>query len=162
MRKNLYEKCYVGTVIYSNKCVKTAVRETVDAEINNIYMELYSGAKMADGKYRKTYVAGSVHLENTVLARKNFCVYVASIWTILFWYIILTYIKDPLYGDRNLFFKVKHAADITVHNVRYFFPSYSIIKVIIQKNHFNETWSILWLHATCCNICITLAKPTRI
>jgi hypothetical protein len=41
--------------------------ETVDAEINNvIYMELYSGAKMADGKYRKTYVVGSVDRENTV------------------------------------------------------------------------------------------------
>jgi hypothetical protein len=68
MRKNLFEKCCVGTVIYSNKCGKTAVQETVDAEINNvIYMELYSGAKMADGKYRKTYVAGSVDRENTVL-----------------------------------------------------------------------------------------------
>jgi hypothetical protein len=33
---------------------------------NVIYMELYSGAKMADGKYRKTYVAGSVDRENTV------------------------------------------------------------------------------------------------
>jgi hypothetical protein len=32
---------------------KKAVRETVDAEINNIInMKLYSGAKMADGKYR--------------------------------------------------------------------------------------------------------------
>jgi hypothetical protein len=59
MRKNLCEKCCAGTVIYSNKCGKMAVRETVDAEINNvIYMELYSGDKMADGKYRKTYVAG--------------------------------------------------------------------------------------------------------
>jgi hypothetical protein len=59
MRKNLCEKCCVGTVIYGDKCGKTAVRETVDAEINNIiYMELYSGAKLADGKYRKTYVAG--------------------------------------------------------------------------------------------------------
>jgi hypothetical protein len=49
MRKNLCEKCCVGTVIYSGKCGKT-----VDAEINNvIYMDLNSGAKMADGKYRK-------------------------------------------------------------------------------------------------------------
>jgi hypothetical protein len=64
MRKNLCEKCCVGTVIYNDKCGKTAVRETVDAEINNvIYMELYSGAKMAD---RKTYVAGSIDRENTV------------------------------------------------------------------------------------------------
>jgi hypothetical protein len=68
MRKNLCEKSYVGTVIYSDKCGKTAVRETVNAEINNvIYMELYSGAKTADGKYRKTYVEGSIDLENTVL-----------------------------------------------------------------------------------------------
>jgi hypothetical protein len=48
-------------------CRKTAVQEAVDAEINNvIYMELYSGAKMTDGKYLKTYVAGSVDRENTV------------------------------------------------------------------------------------------------
>jgi hypothetical protein len=39
----------------------------VDAEINNvIYLELNSGAKMADGKYLKTYVAGSVDRENSV------------------------------------------------------------------------------------------------
>jgi hypothetical protein len=44
-----------------------AVRETVDVKINNIiYMELYSGAKIANGKYRKTYVTGSVDRENTV------------------------------------------------------------------------------------------------
>jgi hypothetical protein len=52
MRKNLCEKCCVQTIIYSDKCGKTAVWETVDAEINNvIYMELYSGATMADSKY---------------------------------------------------------------------------------------------------------------
>jgi hypothetical protein len=67
MWKNLCEKCCVGTVIYSDKCGKKAVRETVDAEINNIYMELYSGAKMVDSKYRKTYVVGSIDRENTVL-----------------------------------------------------------------------------------------------
>jgi hypothetical protein len=67
MRKNLCEICCVGTVIYSDKCGKMAFRETVDAEINNVIcMELYSGAKMADGKYRKIYVAGSVDRENTV------------------------------------------------------------------------------------------------
>jgi hypothetical protein len=39
----------------------------VDAEIKNlICMELYSGAKMADGKYWKTYVAGSIDQENIV------------------------------------------------------------------------------------------------
>jgi hypothetical protein len=69
MRKNLCEKCCVRTVIYSDKYGKTAVRETVDAEINNvIYMEHYSGAKVADGKYRKTYDAGLVDRENTVYA----------------------------------------------------------------------------------------------
>jgi hypothetical protein len=68
MRKNLCEKCCVGTVISSDKCGKTAVRETVDAEINKvIYMELYSGAKMVGGKYGKTYIAGSIDRENTVL-----------------------------------------------------------------------------------------------
>jgi hypothetical protein len=61
------------TVIYSDKCGKTAVQETVDAEINNvIYMELYSGAKIADGKYRKTYVAGSIDRDNTVFEKKPF------------------------------------------------------------------------------------------
>jgi hypothetical protein len=50
MQKNLYEKCCVGTVIYSGKCGKT-----VDAGINNvIFMGLNSGLKMANGKYRKT------------------------------------------------------------------------------------------------------------
>jgi hypothetical protein len=71
MRKNLCEKCCVGTVIYSDKCGKTAVWET-DVEINNvIYMELYSGAKMADGKYRKTYIAGPIVRENTVFKILN-------------------------------------------------------------------------------------------
>jgi hypothetical protein len=47
---------------------KRQFRETVDAEISNvIYMELYSGAKMADGKYQKTYVARLIDRENTVL-----------------------------------------------------------------------------------------------
>jgi hypothetical protein len=34
---------------------------TINAEINNIiYMELYSGPKMAPGKYEKTNVVGSI------------------------------------------------------------------------------------------------------
>jgi hypothetical protein len=41
--KKTYARNAVGTVIYSDKCGKTAVRETVDAKINNvIYMELWS------------------------------------------------------------------------------------------------------------------------
>jgi hypothetical protein len=40
---------------------------TMDAEINNvIYMELYSGPKMAHGKYGKTNVAGSIDQDSTV------------------------------------------------------------------------------------------------
>jgi hypothetical protein len=75
MQKNLCKKCCVGNVIYSDKCGKMAVRETVDAKVNNvIYMELYSGAKMANGKYRKTYVARSVDREKTVCT-KNVCCY---------------------------------------------------------------------------------------
>jgi putative AlgH/UPF0301 family transcriptional regulator len=47
---------------------KTAVREMVDVEINNvIYMELYSAAKMADDRHRKIYVAGPVDREKSVL-----------------------------------------------------------------------------------------------
>jgi hypothetical protein len=39
----------------------------MDAEINNvIYMELYSGPKMAHGKYGKTNVAGSIDRDSTV------------------------------------------------------------------------------------------------
>jgi hypothetical protein len=40
----------------------------MDAEINNvIYMELYSGPKMAHDKYEKTNVAGSIDRDSTVL-----------------------------------------------------------------------------------------------
>jgi hypothetical protein len=40
----------------------------MDAEINNvIYMELYSGPKMANGKYGKTNVAGSIDRDSTVI-----------------------------------------------------------------------------------------------
>jgi hypothetical protein len=47
-------------------CQNSAVWETVDAKINNIiYMELYSGAKMADSKYRKTYVGRVDRSRNT-------------------------------------------------------------------------------------------------
>jgi hypothetical protein len=40
----------------------------MDVEINNvIYMELYSGPKMAYGKYGKLNVAGSIDRDSTVL-----------------------------------------------------------------------------------------------
>jgi hypothetical protein len=44
---------------------KTAVRDMVDAKINVIYMELYSGAKMANGKYRKSTLRGRL-IERTL------------------------------------------------------------------------------------------------
>jgi hypothetical protein len=42
---------------------------TMDVEINNvIYMELYSGPKMAHGKYGKTNIMGSIDRDSTVFA----------------------------------------------------------------------------------------------
>jgi hypothetical protein len=38
----------------------------MNAEVNNIYMEPYSGPKMAHGKYKKTNVAGSIDRDSTV------------------------------------------------------------------------------------------------
>jgi hypothetical protein len=39
----------------------------INAEINNIiYMELYSGSKMAHGEYEKTNVARSIDRDSTV------------------------------------------------------------------------------------------------
>jgi hypothetical protein len=47
---------------------------TMDAEINNvIYMELYSGPKMAHGKYVNTNVAGSIDRDSTVLQKSSEC-----------------------------------------------------------------------------------------
>jgi hypothetical protein len=43
----------------------------MDAEINNvIYMELYSGPKMAHDKYEKTNVARSIDRDSTVLRKQ--------------------------------------------------------------------------------------------
>jgi hypothetical protein len=49
MQHNPCGKCCVGNVIYSEKGGKTK-----NAEINYVYMELYSGAKMVNEKYLKT------------------------------------------------------------------------------------------------------------
>jgi hypothetical protein len=60
-----------GTLFTVINVEKRQFGKTVDVEINNvlyIYMELYLGAKMSDGKYRKSWVAGSVDRENTVLS----------------------------------------------------------------------------------------------
>jgi cytidine deaminase len=67
MRKNLCEYAVSGPLFTAINAEKRQFGETVDAEINVvIYMELNSGAKMVDDKYRKTYVAGSVDRENAV------------------------------------------------------------------------------------------------
>jgi hypothetical protein len=45
----------------------------MDAEINNfIYMELYSGPKMAHDKYWKTEVVGSIDRDSTVFVRYQY------------------------------------------------------------------------------------------
>jgi hypothetical protein len=49
------------------KAEKRQVGGPMEAEINNvIYMELYSGPKMAHDKYEKTNVARSIDRDSTV------------------------------------------------------------------------------------------------
>jgi hypothetical protein len=68
MQENPCGKCCLGNVIYNDKGGKTIGRGTMDAEINNvIYMELYSGPKMAHDKYEKTNVVRSIDRDSTVL-----------------------------------------------------------------------------------------------
>jgi hypothetical protein len=51
---------------------KRQFRGTMDAEINNvIYMELYSGPKMAHDKYGKTNIAGSIDRDSTVIYKPD-------------------------------------------------------------------------------------------
>jgi len=51
-----------------DECGKTIVRGTMDAGINNvIYMELYSGPKMANGRCGKTIDTGTIDRGSTVL-----------------------------------------------------------------------------------------------
>ena len=51
-----------------DECGKTIVQGTVDAGINNvIYMELYSGPKMANGRCGKTIDTGTIDRDSTVL-----------------------------------------------------------------------------------------------
>jgi len=50
-----------------DECGKTIVRGTMDAGINNvIYMELYSGPKMANGRCGKTIDTGMIDRVSTV------------------------------------------------------------------------------------------------
>jgi len=51
-----------------DECGKTIVRGMMDVGINNvIYMELYSGPKMANGRCRKTIDTGTIDRGSTVL-----------------------------------------------------------------------------------------------
>ena len=51
---------------------KTIVRGTMDAGINNvIYMELYSGPKMANGRCGKTIDTGTIDRGSTVITRQH-------------------------------------------------------------------------------------------
>ena len=50
-----------------DECGKTIVRGTMDEGINNvIYMELYSGPKMANGRCGKTIDTGTIDRGSTV------------------------------------------------------------------------------------------------
>ena len=50
-----------------DECGKTIVRGTMDARMNNvIYMELYSGPKMANGRCGKTIDTGTIDRGSTV------------------------------------------------------------------------------------------------
>jgi len=50
-----------------DECGKMIVRGTMDAGINNvIYMELYSGPKMANGRCGKTIDTGTIDRGSTV------------------------------------------------------------------------------------------------
>ena len=51
-----------------DECGKTIVRGTMDAGINNvIYMELYSGPKMANGRCGKMIDTGTIDRGSTVI-----------------------------------------------------------------------------------------------
>ena len=57
-----------GRCFTYDECGKTIVRGTMDAGINNvIYMELYSGPKMANGRCGKTIDTGTIDRGSTVL-----------------------------------------------------------------------------------------------
>ena len=66
------------------ECGKTIVRGTMDAGISNvIYMELYSGPKMANGRCGKTIDTGTIDRGSTVyLDNKEICCVFKT------WYII--------------------------------------------------------------------------
>ena len=54
-----------------DECGKTIVRGTIDAGINNvIYMELYSGPKMANGRCGKMIDTGTIDRGSTVFIQQ--------------------------------------------------------------------------------------------
>ena len=58
-----------------DECGKTIVRGTMDAGINNvIYMELYSGPKMANSRRGKTIDTGTIDRGSTVSSELSFVV----------------------------------------------------------------------------------------
>jgi len=59
-----------------DECEKTLVRGTMDAGINNvIYMELYSGPKMANVRCGKTIDTGTIDRGSTVLCQVLWCLF---------------------------------------------------------------------------------------
>jgi hypothetical protein len=55
--------------------------QAINAEINNIiYMELYLGPKMAQGKYEKTNVVGSIDRDSTVHVncQSKYCIWIGE------------------------------------------------------------------------------------
>jgi hypothetical protein len=52
--KNYARKAVSGTLFTAINVEKRQFEKSVDVEINNIYMELYSGPEISDGKYLKS------------------------------------------------------------------------------------------------------------
>jgi hypothetical protein len=74
-RKSMWEMLCQDRDLQVINAEKRQFGGTMDAEINNvIYMELYSGPKMAHGKYEKTNVVGSTDRDSIVYNhfRKSF------------------------------------------------------------------------------------------
>jgi hypothetical protein len=67
-RKSMWEMLCLDRDLQAINAEKRQFGGTINAEINNvIYMELYSGPKMAHGKYEKTNIAVSIDRDSTVL-----------------------------------------------------------------------------------------------
>jgi hypothetical protein len=60
------ENAVSGPDLQAINAGKREVGETMDAKINVIYMELYSGPKMMDDEYLKSNIARSIDRDSTV------------------------------------------------------------------------------------------------